>query len=230
MDFKKKLIQTVFFILISFSLVSCGSFDYFKPSSEPVQSAGSEDKITELESEILIVKQEQAELKTQIKEKDASIQKLEKDINTLEKKLTALEKIKHASKPANLKVEYTTPAELYKQARNLLLEEDYENAATLFEKFIATWPKDSLADNAFYWMAECHYSMGDYKKAILLFMDLEQQYPTSEKVPDAILKAGYSYLSLDDTNRAHHFLTKVLKKYPFSPAAEKAQEKLGEFK
>ena len=132
-------------------------------------------------------------------------------------------------KPVQYQIQYTEPAVLYKKARLLLVEEDYVNSAALFTEFIKNHPQDSLADNAVYWLAECHYSLGEYQKAISIFQDLETTYPKSEKVPDAILKTGYSYLSLDDTNRAHHYLTKVIKKYPFSPAADMAQEKLRSF-
>ena len=230
MSLKKTILNIVFLILISLGLVSCGSFDFFKKSAEPVTSTDpKQNKISTLESELSIIKQEQLDFQNKIKEKDDFIKKLENDINQLTKKISALEKAKQSAKPTNFKIEYTTPAELYKKARNLLLEEDYTNAATLFKKFIAAHPKDSLADNAVYWLGECYYSMREYKKAILIFKNIENQYPKSEKVADAILKTGYSYLSLDDTNRAHHFLKKVIKKYPFSPASEKAQEKLKDF-
>ncbi len=59
-----------------------------------------------------------------------------------------------------------------------------------------------------------------------MFRALIQTYPKAEKVPDAMLKTGYAYLSLDDYNRASHYLKQVIKKYPFSSAAEKAQAKL----
>ncbi len=71
--------------------------------------------------------------------------------------------------------------------------------------------------------------MNRYKKAIIIFKDLVAKYPKSGKVPGALLKTGYAYLSLDDSNRAHHYLKQVLRKYPFSPAAEKAEEKLKSF-
>ncbi|MFH2058604.1 MAG: tol-pal system protein YbgF [Pseudomonadota bacterium] len=230
MSLKKNILNIVFFSLISLSLVSCGSFDFFKKSQEPVTSTDlKQDRISTLESELLAVKQEQLDSQIKIKEKDAFIKKLENDINHLTEKVNALEKARQSAKPVDFKIEYTTPAQLYKKARNLLLEEDYTNAATLFKKFIAAHPTDSLADNAVYWLGECYYSMKDYKKAILIFKNLENQYPKSEKVPDAILKSGYSYLSLDDTNRANYFLKKVIKEYPFSPASEKAQEKLKDF-
>ena len=173
---------------------------------------------------------EQSALENQVQHKNSEISGLEKTIQDLKNRVTQLEKAKPKNKTTNdSNVHTDNPQELYKKARNLLLEEEYTNAATLFKRFIKDHPDNSLADNAAYWLAECYYSMGDYKTAVLLFKDLEIQYPKSEKVPDALLKAGYSYLALDDSNRAHHYLKKVLKKYPFSPAAEKAQEKLGRF-
>jgi len=48
-------------------------------------------------------------------------------------------------------------------------------------------------------------------------------------VPDALLKTAYAYLSLDDADRAHHYLKKVVKQYPFTPAGEKAEQKLKAF-
>lgn len=232
MGFKKTVLNIAFFSLISLSLAACGSFDFFKKSAEPSMETTDpqQEKTPQMESTLSIVKQEQVDLKTQIKEKDIIIQRLENKIKKLTKKIDRFEKAQLSAKQINYKIVYTTPADLYKKARNLLLEEDYITAAIVFEKFIAAHPKDSLADNAVYWLGECHYSMQDFKKAILVFKKLEQQYPKSEKVPDAILKTGYSYISLDDTNRANHFLKKVLKKYPFSPAAEKAQKKLENFK
>lgn len=231
MTFKNQIRLILFSILIAFSLVSCGSTNLFKPSPEPAETGLVPDEpnqLSGLESEMALLRQEHAALKSQVTEKDGVIQKLETDVSRLEKKMAALENTKQTAEP--VKLEYTVPAELYKRARNLLLEKKYVDAANLFKTFIIRYPKNSLADNAVYWLAECHYSMGEYEKAAAIFKDLENQYPKSEKVPDAILKAGYSYLFLDDTNRAGHFLKKVLKRYPFSPAAEKAQIKLGEFK
>ncbi|MCP3876569.1 MAG: tol-pal system protein YbgF, partial [Desulfobacteraceae bacterium] len=156
-----------------------------------------------------------------IENKNTTIKKLKNNILKLEKIKTA--------KPVQYNIEYTHPSDLYTRARNLLLEDNFNDAITLFTEFIKNHPLNSLADNAVYWLGECHYSKGDYEKAILIFKDLVIKYPKSEKVPDSMLKTGYSYLSLDDTNRAHHYLKQVLKKYPFSPASEKAQEKIKSF-
>lgn len=229
---KNSLLITCLFV--PFLLVSCGSFNLFKktaePVSPPIESEHVESEsvtIEEFESELASVKSDQTLLENRLQEKNTQIEELKTKVRHLEQKLEHLEKAN--KKPKKIKKESVTPNQLYNQARNLLLEEDYTNAAALFQRFIDTHPKDSLADNSYYWLAECHYSKGNYKDAIDVFKSLERNYPKSEKVPDAILKVGYSYMALDDTNRAHHFLKTVLKKYPFSPAAEKAHEKLSEF-
>ncbi len=224
------LFKNMLLMIFCFSLVSCSAMNFFKSSAGDMETKESDStQISQLESKLIDLKQELADLKHLTQKKDSNILILKRKNLSLKKKISVLEKNVPKAKPVQYKVEYTSPPVLYKKARNLLIEENYKNAASLFTEFIKNHPKHSLADNAVYWLAECYYSLGDYKKAISIFKDLEINYPKSEKIPDSILKLGYSYLSLDDTNRANHHLTKVLKKYPFSPAAEKAQEKLKSF-
>ncbi len=227
--FKNRLFKSFFLVVLLVSFVSCSSFNFKKSAGNLEKNNTEQKKISGLESELTTIKQDQAHLELQMKNKDTDISKLQDTVSKLEKKISVLEKNKTALKPVQKQKKFTKPSVLYKKARNLLVEENYTDAAALFKQFIKDYPQNSLADNAVYWLGECHYSSGDYKKAILVFQDLETKYPKSEKIPDAILKLGFSYLSLDDSNRAHHYLKKVLKKYPFSPAAEKAQEKLRSF-
>lgn len=168
-------------------------------------------------------------LKQELDTKNPTISELEDKIILLEKKISGLEDRLSNQKPVIYQVAYNEPSQLYQKARTLLLEGDLVNAAQLFETFVAQHPSHSLADNAMYWLGECHYSSGQYAKAVTVFKSLVKTYPKAEKVPDAILKTGYAYLSMDDPNRAHHYLKLVLTKYPFSPAAEKAQGKLKSF-
>ncbi|MEN8212420.1 MAG: tol-pal system protein YbgF [Thermodesulfobacteriota bacterium] len=177
-------------------------------------------KISLLESKLTDAKNEQTDMRLQIENRDTTIEKLQDQITLLEKKSAYLERSK---------IQHLNPSDLYKKARNLLLEGNYITAADLFADFIKKFPKNTLAGNAAYWLGECYYSTNRYKKAITIFKDLVETYPKSGKVPGALLKTGYAYLSLDDSNRAHHYLKTVLIKHPFSPAAEKAEEKLKSF-
>jgi tol-pal system protein YbgF len=219
---KNFLVKSLVLCLCIFTLFSCSSLNLFKKGDPAAEQALIESNTAQKTDNTEI-------LKKQLESKIRNISVLEEEVSSLEKKVSGLEKQLAAQKPVIYKIAYTEPSQLYQKARGLLLEGDLINAAQLFETFIAQHPNHSLADNAMYWLGECHYSSGQYKKAIGVFKELIKAYPKAEKVPDALLKTGYAYLSLDDVNRAHHYLKSVLTKYPFSPAAEKAQEKLKEF-
>lgn len=149
------------------------------------------------------------------------LDELDSKILILEQKVAQLE-----SRSVKPELEYSNPEQLYQQARTLLLKGDTKKAAPLFNTLAREHSDHSLADNAMYWLGECYYSAGQYEKAAEVFKELVATFPKADKVPDALLKTGYSYLSLDDANRADHYLKKVIKRYPFSPAAEKAQKKM----
>ncbi len=227
---KNIIFKGFFLCLCSFFIFSCSTFDFFKKEADPVAQESSVHPNTGNEN--VALEQEGLDnegLKNDLDNKTRNISELEDKILSLEKKVSGLESQLSTRKPVIYQVAYTEPSQLYQKARNLLLEGDVSNAAQLFKTFVEQHPKHNLADNAMYWLGECHYSSGQYAKAVAVFKDLVKAYPKAEKVPDAILKTGYSYLSMDDINRAHHYLKFVLTKYPFSPAAEKAQEKLKEF-
>lgn len=221
-----KYFQTILVLICSgMFCVSCSVFTPAKKASSvgentPLEENCSEDRIEALNDEINVLKQQVTRQEKEVKNKRVTVEKLEDKIALLEKKITALAK----NQTKNLSAE-----NVYKKARNLLIEEDYLTAAGLFKSLIEKFPTHALAGNAAYWMGECYYSLHQHKKAIAVFRTLVDTYPKSGKVPGALLKTGYAYLALDDTNRAHHFLKQVLRKHPFSPAAEKAQEKLKNF-
>jgi tol-pal system protein YbgF len=227
---KSYLCHLVFLLISTIFFVSCGAIHPMDgPAGNAEKKTADETRISRLESELSSVKLGQADLVVQMENKNTTLETLQNTLLTLEKKISSLEKKPSADSSARYPSPPVNPTALYKKARNVLMEGNYQTAADLFTEFINTYPQDPLADNAVYWLAECYYSLGEYHRAISVFKDLELKYPKSEKAPDALLKLGYSYLSLADANRANHYLKQVLTKYPFSPAAEKAQEKLKKF-
>ena len=119
-----------------------------------------------------------------------------------------------------------TPEALYRQALAAYQEGTYPRASALFDAFGAQHPRHPLADNALYWVGECHYARKRYVKAIDAFKSVLQDYPDGGKVPDALLKTAYSYLALGDNTTGRRYLQEVIRQYPFSPAGAKAEERL----
>ena len=212
-------------------MVSCSPSRVFKnapPSpQEDVQAPAAADPDG-------LTRDQLTQIQQQIDRKNQTIQALEEKIARLEQKMADFDKklpdaVQKTAQKAEIpddQPEDPAPAQVYQTARNLMLADEFAAAGQLFRSFERQYPGHSLADNALYWLGECHYSMGAYSQAVAVFKELIAAYPAAEKVPDALLKTGYSYLSMDDINRAHHYLKLVLKKYPFSPAADKAQKKL----
>lgn len=114
----------------------------------------------------------------------------------------------------------------YQQAMEIFRSGDYEAAAPQFETFAGEFPEDDLADNALYWAGECKYTKKKFTEAIKRFKRVVEEYPNGSKVPDALLKIGYAYISLGDTESAETYLKKVVAQYPFSSAGAKAEERL----
>ncbi|MBI9090340.1 MAG: tol-pal system protein YbgF [Desulfobacterium sp.] len=191
----------------------------------------------------VVVPKETEQLNTQLNEMKTllgtiqnTLSTQERSIQVLGQRLTALESSKQPVKtgpaPTSAKEPSGTGTEsvlLYKKARGLLLEENFKEAGTLFKAFATQHPDAELADNSLYWLGECSYSLGEYPQAIQTFKELVDRYPKGGKVPDALLKTAYAYLCLDDGDRAHHYLKQVVKRYPFTPAGEKAELKLKAF-
>jgi len=218
MPAKNIQVAILFPVLACLIISSCTALDRFKGSAG---SPAGQETVAGID------KQPSEDLPDTASEQ--TIEQLENKISKLEDKVSSLEGQVASQKKVVYTMEYSDPAQLYQKARNLLLENEVDNAADLFATFAKQHPEHSLADNALYWLGECHYTKGRYDKAIEVFKALVQSYPKAEKVPDALLKTGYAYLSIDDVNRASHFLKLVIKKYPFTPAAEKAQKKLSTF-
>ena len=70
--------------------------------------------------------------------------------------------------------------------------------------------------------------MKDYPSAIIAFKDVLARYAQGSKAPDALLKIGYCYVTLNDPANARIYFRKVIKNYPFSQTEVKAQAKLKE--
>lgn len=134
-----------------------------------------------------------------------------------------------AEKPTpRTKADDTRALHLYKKGMALLKDKRHRDAVGVFEDFLSQFPKHGYADNCTYWIGEAYYDRQMFHKALARFEQVVVQYPRGNKVPDAILKAGFCYSSLGLRDRAVELFTKVMKMYPGSPAARLAEKRKAE--
>jgi tol-pal system protein YbgF len=119
---------------------------------------------------------------------------------------------------------------LYTGALSLFSNRDYQQATTKFQEFVATYPEHKLAGNAQYWIGECYYSQKRFAEAAEEFAKVEKLYPTSPKIPAALLKKGLSLFELRKTAEAQAALQRIVDRHGQSEEAAKARERLERWK
>lgn len=114
----------------------------------------------------------------------------------------------------------------YEIASRALEKKDYRAAITRFRDFLKKYPKSKLANNAQYWIGECHYALREFDKAIVEFDAVRRKYPQGEKVPAALLKQGFAFAELGEKVNARLILQELVEKYPQSQEAARAKTRL----
>lgn len=124
-----------------------------------------------------------------------------------------------------------TPEEQYKYAFALLTKSDYPGAERALQAFVQANPKHQLAGNAQYWLGETYYVRNDFNNAVRAFATGIQNYRTSPKAPDSVLKLGLSLSALGKNKEACTSYTMLKNEYPKAPQeilrrAESEQKRL----
>ncbi|MDX2086633.1 MAG: tol-pal system protein YbgF [Kofleriaceae bacterium] len=118
----------------------------------------------------------------------------------------------------------------YRSAVELVKTGQYADAVTSLRGFLGKFPRHDYADNAQYWLGEAFYAQQDFPHALAEFRTVIETYPRGNKVPDALLKVGYCYQALGQTQKSRAVLEQVVTLYPKSEPAALATKRLGESK
>jgi len=184
-------------------------------------SCSTKDKSTENEVHLLNMK---------MLDQQEQINRLNNEINDLQESNN--QKPNQPTQPAQepvppvnkeIVIQTLSAEKLYELGRDYFLKKETVKAEKYFHKFLETYPDHELADNALYWSGEIKYIEKKFEDAIVIYDQLYMTYPDENKAPDALLKKGYSYLNLNDKEKARDVFTQVIKVYPFSPAGTKAE-------
>lgn len=108
----------------------------------------------------------------------------------------------------------------------LIKQGDAASAAAEFQAFLQAYPDSSLAPNAWYWLGESYYIGKQYALALKSFSILGERFGSSNKAPDAKLKAAYCLIELKQIDQGREALERVIALYPEHPVAEMARSRL----
>ncbi len=114
----------------------------------------------------------------------------------------------------------------YRAAVELVKSGSKDEAVAALRTFLEKYTRHEYADNAQYWLGEAFYGAKDYKNALMEFRATIETYPRGNKVPDALLKVGYCYSALGQTEKARAVLEQVVNLYPKTEPAALAAKRL----
>jgi len=148
------------------------------------------------------------------------------DIDTRLRKLEQAKEAATAEKPAAETGPAAAEVKAYEAALNLFKAGNYPLAISAFQLFLYTYPPSKLAPNAQYWMGNAQSAQGQYKQAIATHQKLLATWADDAKAPDALIGIANSQEALGDRRGAQKTLEALLVKYPGSPAAAGARQRL----
>lgn len=121
-----------------------------------------------------------------------------------------------------------SPKEVYNMAYADYRKGNFELAIDGFKIYREQFPESPLADNALYWIGECHFSQEKFEEAIDSFNDLILNYPQGDKIPAAYLKKGISLTGLGKKEAALSVFKLLVSKFPLEEETKIAQQKIKE--
>ena len=186
-------------------------------------------------SEIEIMKAQVASLERQMKEMKGRLagiegqSKLPKESSKeqeMEKKSEEPQKEILPKEEQTVKPAVSDKLAKYETAYGAFKNKRYKEAREKFEAFVKEFPKDELADNAHFWIAETFYNEKDFEGAILSYETFLKKYPNSKKTPGALLKQGLSFMEIGDKKTGKVILEQLIERYPKSKEAELAKKSI----
>ncbi|MGB7603748.1 MAG: tetratricopeptide repeat protein, partial [Candidatus Sulfotelmatobacter sp.] len=95
-----------------------------------------------------------------------------------------------------------------------------------FSDYIKFYPNTDLAGNCYFYLGEIQFREGNYQQAAQSYDQVLQNFPTGSKVASAQLKKGFALIELGKQEDGVAELRHVIQRYPRSPEALQARERL----
>lgn len=114
----------------------------------------------------------------------------------------------------------------YEAALAYFREGDYRNATASFYDFVHRYPQSELAPSAQYWLGNTYYAQREYTNAIAAHKVVLDKHPNHARAPEALLNIASCHVELKNPAAAREALGTLISRFPDSPAASTARERL----
>ena len=95
-----------------------------------------------------------------------------------------------------------------------------------FSDYIKFYPNTDLAGNSYYYLGELQFRQGNFQQAVQSYDQVLQNFPSGNKAASAQLKKGFALLELGKQDDGVAELRHLIQRYPHSPEALQARDRL----
>jgi len=92
--------------------------------------------------------------------------------------------------------------------------------------YIKYYPNTDLAGNCYFYLGEIQFRQGNYQQAAQSYDQVLQNFPSGTKAASAQLKKGFSLIELGKQDDGVSELRHLIQRYPHSPEALQARDRL----
>jgi tol-pal system protein YbgF len=114
-----------------------------------------------------------------------------------------------------------SPKDVFDLGYGYLLRKDYALAEQTLQSFLQSYPADTLAADATYWIGETRFQRQRYRDAAESFLAVTTKYEAAAKAPEALLRLGQSLAALKEKEAACAALGEAVRKHPAASNAVK---------
>lgn len=99
-------------------------------------------------------------------------------------------------------------------------------ASQEFTDYLKFYPNTDLAGNSYFYLGELQFRAANYQQAVQSYDQVLQNFPSGNKAASAQLKKGFALIELGKQDDGVSELRHVVQRYPHSPEALQARERL----
>lgn len=99
-------------------------------------------------------------------------------------------------------------------------------ASQEFSDYLKFYPNTDLAGNSYFYLGELQFRANNYQQAVQSYDQVLQNFPSGNKAASAQLKKGLALIELGKQDEGVTELRHVVQRYPHSPEALQARERL----
>jgi tol-pal system protein YbgF len=160
----------------------------------------------------------------EIKARMAKVSKQLEDMQGAQQSLAAQQATQQAAQQAVAAapppdVLYNNALRDYNGAKNDLATQE-------FSDYIKFYPNTDLAGNSYFYLGEIQFRQANYQQAAQSYDQVVQNFPSGNKAASAELKKGFSLIELGKQDDGVSELRHVIQRFPRSPEALQARDRL----